>query len=220
MLIADRLKVSSILAFVVLAWLLFVLAAGHAGAFESGPTRPPLAVLLAVAGPPLIFAAVYRASRRFRDLVLALDLSLLTAVQSWRVVGVMFLVFYSYGLLPGLFAWPAGTGDLAVGLAAPFVLLAILRQRPTWRRQVVWLNIAGILDFVGAVGTGALSSNSSMALVAYSATHVSLGSLPLSLVPTFAVPLWTICHIISLLQLARTKETVSATEAAIAAPSI
>jgi len=220
MLIADRLKVSSILAFVVLAWLLFVLAAGLAGAFESGPTRPPLAVLLAVAGPPLIFAAVYRASRRFRDFVLALDLRLLTAVQSWRVVGVMFLVFYSYGLLPGLFAWPAGTGDLAVGLAAPFVLLAILRQRPTWRRQVVWLNIAGILDFVGAVGTGALSSNSSMALVAYSATHVSLGSLPLSLIPTFAVPLWTICHIVSLLQLARTKETVSATEAAIAAPSI
>jgi len=38
----------------------------------------------------------------------------------------------------------------------------MLRQRPTWRRQVAWLNIAGLVDFVGAIGTGALSSNSSI----------------------------------------------------------
>ncbi len=94
-------------------------------------------MLAAVAGPPLIFAAAYRASRRFRDFVLAIDLRLLTAVQRWRVIGVMFLAFYAFGLLPGLFAWPAGVGDAAVGLAAPFVLLAMLRRSPTWRRQVL-----------------------------------------------------------------------------------
>lgn len=217
---ADHRKIASILVSILAVWFLLVLAADRAGAFESGPMRPPLGVLLAVAAPPLIFAVAYRASRRFRDFVLALDLRLLTVVQSWRVVGIMFLAFYSYGLLPGLFAWPAGAGDLAVGLAAPFVLLGILRQRPTWRRQVAWLNIAGILDFVGAIGTGALSSNSSIALVAHSAAHVSLGSLPLSLVPTLAVPLWTLCHIVSLLQLARATHTVSAAETAIAVSSI
>jgi hypothetical protein len=31
-----------------------------------------------------------------------------------------------------------------------------------------------------------------------------MGALPLSIVPTFAVPLWTIIHVISLLQLRRT----------------
>jgi hypothetical protein len=30
-----------------------------------------------------------------------------------------------------------------------------------------------------------------------------MGGLPLSLIPTFAVPLWTIAHIISLIQLRR-----------------
>jgi len=167
--------------------------------------------------PLLIMAAAYRASRGVRDFVLSIDLRLLTAVQSWRVIGVMFLVFYAYGLLPGLFAWPAGVGDFAVGLAAPFVLLAMLRQRPTWRRQVAWLNIAGLVDFVGAIGTGALSSNSAIGIVADSAARVSMGSLPLSLIPTFAVPLWTIFHIVSLLQLARTAGTVSTREAALAA---
>jgi hypothetical protein len=220
MLSADRRNVSSILTAILAVWFLLVLAAGYAGAFESGPSRPPLAVLLAVVGPLLIFAAAYRASRRVRDLVLAIDLRLLTAIQSWRVIGVMFLVFYAFGLLPGLFAWPAGAGDLAVGLAAPFVLLSMLRQSPTWRRRVLWLNVAGLLDFVGAIGTGVLTSNNAIGLAADGAARVSLGSLPLSLIPTFAVPLWTIFHIVSLLQLARTVGTVSTREAAFATPAI
>jgi len=86
-------------------------------------------------------------------------------------------------------------------LAAPFVVLAMLRGAPTWRRQVAWLNIAGLVDFVGAVGTGVLTSNTSLGLVAHEATRASMGALPLSLVPTFAVPLWIIFHVISLLQL-------------------
>jgi len=216
MLSADRRNVSSILASILVLWFLLVLAGGYAGAFESGPTRPPLTILLAFVGPPLIFAAAYRASRGFREFVLGIDLRLLTAVQSWRVIGVMFLVLYAYGLLPGLFAWPAGIGDFAVGLAAPFVLLAMLRQRPTWRRQVAWLNIAGLVDFVDAIGTGALSSNSSIGIVADGAARVSMGSLPLSLIPTFVVPLWTIFHIVSLLQLARAAGTVSTKAAALA----
>ena len=110
----------------------------------------------------------------------------------------------------------ASLGSRGRPLAAPFVLLVMLRQRPTWRRQVAWLNIAGLLDFVGAISTGALSSNSSIGIVADSAARVSMGSLPLSLIPTVAVPLWTIFHIVSLLQLARTAGTVSTREAALA----
>jgi hypothetical protein len=48
-----------------------------------------------------------------------------------------------------------------------------------------------------------LSSNSSLGLLADGRSYVSLGELPLSLVPTFAVPLWIIFHMISLLQLRR-----------------
>jgi hypothetical protein len=220
MLSADRRSLSSILTVVLVAWFLVVLAAGIAGVFESGPSRPPLAVLVAVAAPLLIFAAVYRASRGFRDFTLAIDLRLLTAIQSWRVIGVVFLVLYSFGLLPGLFAWPAGAGDLAIGLAAPFVLLAMLRHDPTWRRQVAWLNVAGLVDFVGAVGTGVLTSNDAIGLMSDGAARASLGLLPLSLIPTFAVPLWTIFHIVSLLQLRQTAETVSLRGASMANPAI
>ena len=169
--------------------------------FEARPSRPPLALLVAVAGPPLVFGAVYGASRTFRDYALGLDLRLLTAFQAWRVLGGMFLALYAFGVLPGVFAWPAGVGDMAVGFAAPFVLHALIRGDRTWRRQVAWLNIAGLIDFAVAVVTGVLTSNTSLGVLADGATRASLGLLPLSLVPTFAVPLWIICHLISLLQL-------------------
>lgn len=188
---------------VLVVWFLLVLAAGATKTFLAAPSQPPLPLLIAVAGPPILFGLVYRASRRFQAFVLAIDLRFLTSLQSWRVLGGMFLVLYAYGLLPGLFAFPAGLGDLAVGAAAPLVLMAIITNAPNWRRQVLWLNVGGLLDFVGAIGTGVLTSDTSLGFFAGTAARVSLGELPLSLIPTFAVPLWIILHIIALLQLRR-----------------
>jgi len=198
----DR-GLSTLTAATLAIWLGGVLALAAVGAFAASPTQPPLGIFLAVVIPPLLFALLYRLSGRFRRFALAIDLRWLTAIQAWRVIGVMFLAFYAFGLLPGLFAWPAGLGDAAVGLAAPFVLLAILRGAPNWQRRVFWLNIAGLIDFAGAIGTGVLTSNSSIGLLAAGVPRVNLGELPLSLVPSFAVPLWTIFHMISLLQLRR-----------------
>jgi len=185
------------------AWFLGALAGGMANVFLAPPSQPPLALLIAVVGPVLVFALLYRTWPRFCHFVLAIDLRWLTAVQGWRVLGGLFLALYAFGLLPGLFAWPAGAGDMAVGLAAPFVLLAILRRSPTWRRQVLWLYVAGLVDFAGAVGTGVLTSASSLGLGGDVAARAQMGALPLSLIPTFAVPLWTVFHAISLLQLRR-----------------
>ena len=192
-----------ILAIVLLAWLVVVVIAGGRGVFEAGPARPPLPIFIAVALPPVLFALLYRASRHVREFALSLDLRLVTAMQAWRIGGTMFLVLYSFGMLPGLFAWPAGIGDVAVGLAAPFVLQAMNVERRGWERYLFWHNIAGLADFAGAIATGVLSSNSAIGFFASAAPTVSMGLLPLSLIPTFAVPLWIILHMISLIRLRR-----------------
>jgi hypothetical protein len=190
-----------VLAAVLVGWFALILIAGRNGVFEAGHDRPPLPILIALVLPPALFALLYRISERVRAFALSIDLRLLTAMQAWRVGGILFLVLYAFGLLPGFSAWPAGLGDFAVGIAAPFVLQAQIAQREGWERRVYWLNIAGLADFVGAVGTSVLSSNSVLGLFASGAPSASMGLLPLSIIPTFAVPLWIIFHMISLIQL-------------------
>jgi hypothetical protein len=45
----------------------------------------------------------------------------IVGVQLYRALGLMFLVLYAVGRLPGAFALPAGIGDVIVGLVAPLV---------------------------------------------------------------------------------------------------
>jgi hypothetical protein len=189
-------------------WLVAIVAAGAAGVFEAGRGRQPWPILVAIVGPPLLFGIAYRVAPGFRRFVLALDQRILTAVQAWRVLGGSFLLLYGLALLPALFAFPAGLGDVAVGVAAVFVLRAMLNSHPNWRRQVLLLNIGGLLDFVGAIGTGVLTSNSSLGIFVPAAPMASMGLLPLSLIPTFLVPLWTIAHIASMLQLRHARPQV------------
>jgi hypothetical protein len=185
-----------LIALIVAAWLLAVVLGGAAGLFESGPARPPLPILAALAVPLGIFSLAYALSPRFRDFVLSLDLRMLTAAQSWRVIGGMFMFLWAFDLRPALFAFPAGLGDVAVGIAAVFVLRAMIDEAPGWPRKVLLLNLAGLLDFVGAFATGILTSNSSLGLFAGDKAEqwASMGSMPLSLIPTFAMPLWIILH--------------------------
>ena len=51
----------------------------------------------------------------------------IVGVQLYRALGAIFLILYAAGKLPGLFAWPAGIGDIAIGFLAPVVGLAYAR---------------------------------------------------------------------------------------------
>jgi hypothetical protein len=188
---------------IVVGWLLLALLANLTGVFLTGPTEPPVALLVAIVGPPAAFLVAYAASSTFRTYVLALDLRLLTALQGWRVVGGTFVVLNAEQLLPGLFAYPAGYGDLLVGALAPFALMSLLREDLGWRRGLVLLNVLGLADFVSAVGTGLLTSPGPLGLLQGTISTAPLWHLPLALIPTFLVPCWTIVHFVSLLQLRR-----------------
>ena len=197
----DRETHSILVGFVIVAWAALSLMLNVFGVFTQHPDKPPLALLISVIGVPLVFLIAYAFSTKVRRLALGLDLRLLTAMQAWRIIGVMFLVLMSFGFLPGTFAWPAGLGDLLVGAYAPFVVLALSRRTPGWHRHVVLLNVLGLLDFVGAIGGGVLSGRSPLGLLRGDVTTDIMQELPLSMIPTFAVPFWIVLHILSLIKL-------------------
>jgi hypothetical protein len=181
-------------------WLAAVFALSLGGGLEVPQGAPPLRVLAAASIPILVFALWYGTSAAFRAWVLGLDLRLVVMLQAWRVIGGVFLVLLALGMLPGLFAWPAGLGDVAVGLTAPLVALALWRRPEVVasRGFLAW-NLLGLLDFVVAVATGTLASGAVPGLV-QGVTAGSMSAWPLSMIPGFLVPLFAILHLIAILQ--------------------
>jgi hypothetical protein len=183
-----RSGVELIVAVVLAAWFLLAFALGAGEVFVTPRDAPPLPLLIGVVAPIALFLIGVRSSRGFRELVLTADLRLMTGVQAWRFAGFGFLAPYRYDVLPGFFAWPAALGDMAIGLIAPWVLLALIR-RPSFaasRTFVLW-NMFGILDLVSAVGAGAVGGR----FVADAAGAVNTGAmahLPLVLIPVYLVP--------------------------------
>ncbi len=193
----------------VAAWFAVALALVSTGFVRPAAGQPPLGILLAATAPVLAFLTWYAGSRGFREWVLGLDLRLLVMFQGWRVLGGMFLVLMSFGLLPGLFAWPAGLGDVAVGVTAPFVALALLR-RPDFavsRNFMVW-NFLGIFDFIVAVGAGVSTSGMFPAL-SQGVTSGAMNAWPLGMIPGFLVPMFTLMHVAAIFQALRLRRGVT-----------
>lgn len=184
-------------------WAAISVILGADGIFETVPGQLPIALLLSLVLPIVVFGIVYLGSDRFRRYVLGLDLRWLTAIQGWRIIGGMFLVLMSFNLLPGAFAWPAGVGDIIVGIYAPFVVYALVRRSPNWRGQVILLSILGLLDFVGAIGSGILAGDNPIGVLRGPVSTEIMQKLPLSIIPTFGVPAWILVHWISILKVKR-----------------
>jgi hypothetical protein len=182
--------------------LVFVLGAGEVFVTPGG--APPLALLMTLTTPIIAFLAAFGLSRSFREFVLAADLRLMTGIQAWRIGGFSFLALYTYGVLPGYFAWPAGLGDMAIGVTAPWLLVALIRQPgfAASKTFVAW-QVFGILDLVVAVGLGAFGPRLLAVDAAGAAATAPMAHLPLALVPAFFVPAFIILHLAALFQARR-----------------
>ena len=190
-------------------WFALAFATVQSGAFAGAPDQPPLAMITAVGLPIVLFMAAYGLSSGFRAFVLSRNLRFVTMLQAWRVVGFAFVALYLYGVLPGFFAIPAGLGDVAVGLAAPFVVAALTtRLDYAASGRFVLFHLLGLLDFVVAVGTG-LAMRGAIADGAVGASMAPLAELPLAMIPGFLVPLFILFHLTALLQSRQARRAIA-----------
>lgn len=146
-----------------------------------------------------------------RRTVAAIPNEWLVGLQFYRALGVIFLILYAAGRLPGLFALPAGIADVAVGLFAPSVAAAYARSAPGAARRVRLWNALGIADLTIAVTLGFLTSPSPLQIAAFDRPSTLIGLFPLSLIPVYMVPLSILLHFASLHRLreANTRKAVA-----------
>ena len=129
--------------------------------------------------------------------------SWLVGLQVYRVLGGILLVGWARGVIPSLFALPAGIGDVTTGLLAlPVAYSLAARNRGAVRAAIAW-NIFGLLDFTIAVGIGLVTTPGPFQLIVPSIPNTGLGLYPNVLIPAFAVPSSILLHALSLRQLRR-----------------
>jgi hypothetical protein len=127
-------------------------------------------------------------SLRLRSWLMAVPIDVLVALHLTRFVGAYFLVLHAQGRLPWAFAVPGGWGDIAVATAALLLLLLRWMRRPGPNAAYAIWNILGLIDILGVVATAARSA------LADAGSMQPLVELPLSLLPSFLVPLIIVTH--------------------------
>jgi len=199
----NRLSVRSIVSVALALWLGLVFVLGIRGAFIGSADSPPLGIFFGLAIPLAIFFVAYFGWDAFRAFILGADLRLVAAIQGWRWAGLGFLSLYAHGVLPGLFALPAGLGDMAIGVTAPWIVLGLIHHPSfvTSRRFVIW-NILGIVDLVVAVSMGTISSGFLHGLTG-NVTTSAMAQIPLVLIPAYLVPFFIMLHFTALSQARR-----------------
>jgi hypothetical protein len=124
-----------------------------------------------------------------RDWALSEPLSqrLLVGLQVFRAIGGVFLIEMVRGNIPGVFAYPAGLGDLLVSALA---LAALWSCRNTTTVTLGWIRVVGLvgmLDFMSSFFFGFGSTEGRWQIFAHDFDN-KLILFPSGLIPLFLVP--------------------------------
>ena len=179
----------------LLGWACVALLVSVSGVMQS---LSPFVIPALIGGSVLTFCLACARSRTFRATVLSLDPRPAVRFHLVRVVaGAGFLVLHARGQLPGAFALQAGWGDIAVGLLAPLVALALPADTRLKRGVALAWSVAGLLDILWVVG----NAQRMILFEGNVLVPAMLTRFPFSLLPLFIVPLVFITHGIVLARL-------------------
>ena len=185
-------------ALVLAGWILVTFAIGLAGWFAAASA--PFVAVTVWTLTVLVLLACWKVPS-FKEWVTNIDLRWLVLLHVTRfVAGSWFLFLCHRGELPFAFAIPAGWGDILV--AALAVLLLALSGARNWKMLLFW-NTIGFADILLVV-MNALR----VGLKDWQSMH-ALREFPLSLLPTFLVPLIIASHVLIFIRALRRRRSAS-----------
>jgi hypothetical protein len=184
---------SRVVSLVLLGWLCF--AVGLASWFQNASAQ---AVALTVWTLTVLVLFACWQITPIRVWALDIGLRWLVLFHVTRLfAGAYFLVLCQRSQLPCGFAKPAGWGDIVVAVLA-LAVIGATRSEFAKKLLLIW-NMLGLIDIVFVV-----SSALRFGLRNWQSMH-ALRELPLSLLPTFLVPLVIASHILIFVRLLRTR---------------
>ena len=170
---------------ILFLWFLLSLAIGHLQLLQKVPRPAVQIILFLLTAVLLLFFFFHSGVRRWIE---GLDLRVLILYHLTRFVGIYFLILYSRGELPYDFAVKGGIGDITVATAAIPIAFLPFEKKGSLVALAVW-NLFGLVDILFVVFTAARLGLKDPESIR------ALTVLPLSLLPTFIVPLIIASHV-------------------------
>ena len=201
---------AGILSVCLIGWFAVAYYLGQKNVFwaPNNPTFP--SIVLGIFVPTVLGPVLLLRSTRVAKLIDALPMSWLVGIQSYRVVGGVFVALWWSGHMP----WPSivtGVGDVATGLLAIVVAGMLARKASlAYGAAYAWC-LFGIADLIAAVSLGALTSPGRVHLLALDNPNLMGSAFPLVMFPVFAVPASIILHVLCLWKIRRIRREVPPT---------
>jgi hypothetical protein len=142
-------------------------------------------------------------SKRVGQVLDAMPVTWLVALQLYRVFGAWALVAGLHGALPSVFGVPAGIGDMLTGVFAVPAAIAVATGTAQGRKAAIAWNILGLADFAVAITLGVITSPGRFQLIVPDVLSIGADAYPGVLTPAIVVPSSILLHALSLRQLYR-----------------
>jgi hypothetical protein len=187
---------------IAIVWGTVAAALGAAGLLSKGLFQRAGILALWIVTPVIAFVGVFAFSSRVRAWAFAFDQRLIILFNVIRFAGAAFLTLYAQRQLAPSFALTAGWMDVIVGVTAPVAAFYLAPARTALRRGLLlaWM-VFGVADFAISLPLGAVARRRAPA------SMVALNRFPVSLIPTFFVPLALIGYVILGAQLWRQRRS-------------
>jgi len=170
-----------------LAWLALAVLVAGTGRFAALSFPGPQVVIVALIA---LLVLVGTRTPSVRSWIDAVPFRVLVGLHISRFIGAAFLIYAAMGQLSPVFAERAGVGDIVSAVGALALVLSGV-PKTARHRAFYWVwNVVGLLDFVVVVVTAAWVGVQGGRPGVEPLVH-----LPLSLLPTFAVPILFASHI-------------------------
>lgn len=189
-------KANRIVFILFILWFLTAYMLSLSGTInELTPPLPQIVIFVLV----ITLLVIFNLFTTLKIWIMSINIKYLIGVHISRLVGIYFLVLYSRNLLPYDFAVKGGLGDIFIAVTALILIIFISKEsRVNDKIYLVW-NTFGFIDIMFVVLTAARIGIKNPHEIS------ELFKLPLSLLPTFLVPIIIFTHVIIFIRLFRNK---------------
>lgn len=199
---------------IMAVWYALVTNLAHQGIMGQGlfPGSPPLIAVFFIGGALFLYALGTQINSA-RVVIDRIGQEYFLGFQSFRLLGIVFVIGGFTGQIPWIFALPAGLGDMWAGYLGYRAMKAVNSGDPEAEKKVKQANFVGLVDFAIALGTGLITSETIYQLTAHDAPNL-VGAFPLVLIPGLLVPMFAAAHLLSIRALRRKSSEVLGASAA------